>query len=571
MPAKLIEPARDAYSYPLLIKHLLNTSVMNAPEQEIVSGCTRRYNYRVLRQRVGQLATGLARLGVEPGDTVAVMDWDTHRYLECYFAVPMMGALLQTINFRLSPEQILYTLNHAESDVLLVHTDFLHVLEQIKDRVETVRSFVLISDPGEAAGLPAYFAAEYEQLVAESSPDYAFSDFDENTPATLFYTTGTTGLPKGVYFSHRQLVLHTLAGAAALSMPARDQRFHNGDVYMPLTPMFHVHAWGMPYIATLMGVKQVYPSRCNAEAFLRLIEKEKVTFSHCVPTLLHMLLNCPASRDVDLSGWKVVTGGSALTEGLAKQAAARGIDIFAGYGMSETCPLLTLSQLSTATEDLNADEQLRVRIKGGRPIPLVDLRIVDEAMNDLPHDGKATGEIVARAPWLTQGYLKNPESSQELWRGGYLHTGDLANINEAGYVEITDRAKDVIKSGGEWISSLALESLISQHSAVSEVAVIGVEDHKWGERPLPFVVLKPGLDNKHVTGEIRAHLLACAGKGVISKWAVPETILFVDTIARTSVGKIDKRALRQRFCQTGQVALDISEAIVKHKTGLGDA
>src|SRR3989454_7006267 len=311
MSTSLIERTPSAYDYPLLIKQLLYTPLATAPEQEIVYRDISRYTYRTLRQRIGRLATGLAALGVKPGDTVAVMDWDSHRYLESYFAVPMMGAVLQTVNIRLSPEQILYTLNHARADVMLVHSDFVSVLEGIKDKLETVRKFVLIADREEKVPSSMPTASEYEAMVAAGSPEFAFPDFDESTRATTFYTTGTTGLPKGVYFSHRQLVLHTIAAMAALSSPASKQRFHRGDVYMPITPMFHVHAWGMPYVATAMGTKQVYPGRYLPDMLLALIQREQVTFSHCVPTILHMMLSSPASQNIDLSGWKVVIGGVA--------------------------------------------------------------------------------------------------------------------------------------------------------------------------------------------------------------------------------------------------------------------
>jgi fatty-acyl-CoA synthase len=545
--ANLIERTPSAYGYPLLIKHLLHTPLAHAPEQEIVYRDLKRYDYRTLRRRIGQLANGLAGLDVGPGDTVAVLDWDSHRYLECYFAVPMMGAVLQMVNIRLSPEQILYTINHAESDVLLVHTDFLPVLEEIQDRFETVKKIVLLADGDERPETSLEIASEYEELVESSSAEYEFPDFDENTRATTFHTTGTTGNPKGVYFSHRQLVLHTLAGMAALGTSAVQGRFHRADVYMPITPMFHVHAWGIPYMATVMGVKQVYPGRYEPEMLLDLIEKENVTFSHCVPTILHMLLDSAADQDVDLSGWTVIIGGSPLPKGMGKTALERGIDVFTGYGMSETCPLLTLAQLTPEMLDRDLDEQVEIRTRTGRPHPLVDLRVVDEEMRDVPHDGETTGEVVVRSPWLTQGYLKDSEKSEELWQGGYLHTEDIGYIDEQGYLQVTDRIKDVIKTGGEWVSSQEIEDILSQHEGVSEAAVIGVPDEKWGERPLALISPKTDHADEITEDEIKAHVKERADSGAISKFAVPDRIQFVEEIDKTSVGKIDKKTLREKY------------------------
>ena len=538
--------APSAYAYPLLIKQLLHTPFLQAPDQEIVYRGQVRMTYTTLRERIARLASGLSQLGARHGSTVAVMDWDSHRYLECYFAVPMMGAVLQTVNVRLSHDEIAYTINHAGAEILLVHTDFLPVLEAIKDQLETVRTFVWIDEEGSEASTHSIpFATEYEAMLAASSDQYDFPDFDENTRATTFYTTGTTGLPKGVYFSHRQLVLHTITVMAALASPESGQRFHRGDVYMPLTPMFHVHAWGMPYIATVLGVKQVYPGRYLPERLVQLVRDERVTFSHCVSTILHMMLNCPEAKSVDFSKWKIVIGGGALTHGLARVAVDRGIDIFTGYGMSETCPVLSLAQLPPGAEALDADEQLRLRCRTGLPIPLVDLHIVNENMEDVTHDGKAYGEVVVRAPWLTQGYLNNPEASADLWSGGYLHTQDIANIDPTGNLQITDRIKDVIKSGGEWISSLEIESLISQHPGVSEVAVIGISDEKWGERPVALVVLKEGAEITE--DDIKRHVLTFCASGHISKYAVPQIVKFVDGLQKTSVGKMNKKWLRAQF------------------------
>ncbi|MBN3829669.1 fatty acid--CoA ligase [Burkholderia sp. Ac-20384] len=540
-------PAPSAHAYPLLIKQLLHTPLATRPEQEIVYGDQVRHDYWTFRHRIGQLASGLTSLGVGAGDTVAVMDWDSHRYLECYYAIPMMGAVLMTANVRLSPDQLLHTLNHCGARVVLVHRDFLPLLDGIRDRLVAAQRFVLIAD-GAETGLPEGFADEYERLVAASSPDFVFGEFDENTRATTFYTTGTTGLPKGVAFSHRQLVLHTLAGMAALS-GARDRgRLHRDDVYMPITPMFHVHAWGLPYIATALGLKQVYPGRYSPDGLVALIARESVTFSHCVPTLLGMILDCPASASVDLSSWKVLVGGSPLPEGLARAALARGIDVYTGYGMSETCPLMTIAQVDASPmANGTADDDLARRTKAGLPLPLVDLRIVDAQFRDVPHDGRAAGEVVVRMPWATAGYLGDAPATASLWAGGYLHTNDIGVIDPDGRLQITDRIKDVIKTGGEWVSSLELEDILSRHPAVRESAVIGVKDARWGERPLALVVLADDHVGRVGPAELQAHVKQVADRGLISRYAVPERLLIVDAIEKTSVGKINKRALRERY------------------------
>jgi fatty-acyl-CoA synthase len=535
-----IAPTQSAYTYPLLIKQLWHTPLAHSGDREIVYRDRVRSDYRTMRARIGRLASALTALGIKPGDTVAVMDWDSHRYLECYFAVPMMGAVLQTVNIRLSPAQIAYTLNHAEARAVLVHADFAPLLAPLLAELPNLSTIVLLSD-GDAATAPFANVGEYESLLADAASDFAFPDFDENTIATTFYTTGTTGLPKGVFFSHRQIVLHTLAGMAAFGSQGAGQRFHRDDVYMPITPMFHVHAWGMPYIATLLGVKQVYPGRYAPDLLLALRRREGVTFSHCVPTILQMLLAEAAKTNERLDGWKMVIGGSAMSVALCEAALARGIDAFTGYGMSETCPLLTLAQLTPGDAD-----PIATRTKSGRPIPLVELRTVDEAMADAPRDGKSSGEIVARAPWLTQGYLKQPEASEQLWRGGFLHTNDIGWIDQAGYLKITDRLKDVIKTGGEWVSSLDVEDLIARLAGVGEVAVIGAPDAKWGERPIAIVARRaqaPAVDE----AAIKAHVAGFAGRGVISKFAIPDRVVFVETLDKTSVGKIDKKALRQRY------------------------
>ena len=537
----------SAYEFPLLIRHLLSRLSAQHTEQQIVYADGRRFSYGDFFERVQRLANGLRSFSIGSGDTVAVMDWDSHRYLECFFAVPMIGAVLHTINIRLAPEQILYTINHARDTVLLVHDDFVPLLEGFKGKTPTVKRTLRLSDqPSDVGGgsNQAEFDDEYENLLSGASAQFEAHDFDENIRATTFYTTGTTGNPKGVYFSQRQIVLHTLGVAVGLSSAVGQGRVHVDDIYMPITPMFHVHAWGIPYVATMLGLKQVYPGRYEPAKLLSLIESEKVTFSHCVPTILHMLLSDPAVEAMDLSNWKVIIGGSALPPALARRARDLGIDVFSGYGMSETAPVLTLAQLSS--DDVVADDpdRLAVRCKAGRPIPLVDLKVVDSELNELPRDGVSTGEVVVRAPWLTQGYLEDPERSEELWQGGYLHTSDIGHVDEAGYLKITDRLKDVIKSGGEWISSLELEDIALTCDGVSEAAAIGIADEKWGERPLLLLVAAedaPSLDSVRVEFQRQAKI------GTISEWAVPQRIEIVSEIPKTSVGKIDKKKLREQY------------------------
>lgn len=545
MSDNLIVRTQSAYSYPLIIKNMFLAPIVDNPDQEIIYRGLLRFTYKEFRTRVRKLANALTDMGVKPGDTVAIMDWDSHRYLECFYAVPMLGAVLHTVNVKLSPEQIIYTIDHAEDDYLLVNSEFLPIIDQIKGRINTVKEFVILHDEDSEPypDLPLNIAGEYEDLLAKGADEFEFEDLDENTRATTFYTTGTTGLPKGVYFSHRQLVLHTLGTLAALATSAEQGRFHQKDVYMPITPMFHVHAWGFPYIATATGVKQVYPGKYAPNALLELIRQENVTFSHCVPTILGMLMASPDFESTDLSNWKVVIGGAALPKKMCQAAKARNIDIFTGYGMSETCPVLTISHVGN--EELSDEADTEIRCKTGRPLPLTQIRIVDEEMNDVPSDGVNVGEIVVRSPWLTQGYLKDSRNSETLWKGGYLHTGDVATRNSENYIAITDRMKDVIKIGGEWLSSLELEDILNLHPRVAEVAVIGMEDEKWGERPLALIVLG-GEGEEPVEKDFVNHVKSFIDKGLMTKLALLLKTKYVEGIDKTSVGKIDKKELRKK-------------------------
>ena len=456
--------AAPAFNFPLLLGSLLNSGVQTAPLQQIVYQ-DQQYSYQDLQQRVHQLANALQQVGLKSGQTVGVMDWDSHRYLECFFAIPMLGAVLHTINVRLSAEQILYTINHAEDDVLLINSEFLPLLASIAERIETVKTLIVLND---------------------QAP-----------------------LPEAV------------------------------------TPMFHVHAWGVPLLATLLGVKQVYPGRYEPAKLLQLIEQHQVSFTHCVPTILQMLLK-QAGTNYQFNALKMIIGGAAFPEPLALQALRQGIDAFTGYGMSETCPVLTLAYLTSEQQQLPLEQQTAIRCKTGKPIPFVELRIVDQAMQDVAHDGQAQGEIVVRTPWLTQGYLKDAAGSAELWAGGWLHTGDIATLDAEGQVKITDRIKDVIKTGGEWVSSLAIENFLLQHPAIQECAVIGVTDSKWGERPVALVVLNTKLQ-AIASEQLQAHLQQFVDQGLLSKFGVPDRFISLAELPKTSVGKLNKRLLREQY------------------------
>ncbi|MCQ2989959.1 fatty acid--CoA ligase [Pseudomonas tremae] len=542
LQTRVLPPADGAYQYPLLIKRLLLSGSRYEKTREIVYRDSVRYTYATLNERICRLANALTAAGVKAGDTVGVMDWDSHRYLECMFAIPMIGAVIHTVNVRLSAEQIAYTINHADDRLLLINSEFVGLYQAMSGHLSTVEKTLLLTDqPEKTAELPN-LVGEYEALLAAASPTYEFEDFDEHSVATTFYTTGTTGNPKGVYFTHRQLVLHTLGVATIMGCIDSTRLLGTDDVYMPITPMFHVHAWGIPYAATMLGLKQVYPGRYEPELLVELWRREKVTFSHCVPTILQMLLNAKSAQDVDFGGWKIVIGGSSLNRSLYQAAKAKGIQLTAAYGMSETGPLISVAHINEELKAGSEDEQITYRIKAGVPGMLVDAAIIDQQGNFLPADGETQGELVLRAPWLTESYFREPKKGAELWAGGWLRTGDVATLDGMGFIDIRDRIKDVIKTGGEWISSLELEDLCSRHPAVREVAVVGIADPQWGERPFALLVIRDGhqLDAKG----LKEHLKPFVEQGHINKWAIPGQIALVTEIPKTSVGKLDKKRMR---------------------------
>ncbi|BAN89757.1 long-chain fatty acid--CoA ligase [Aeropyrum camini] len=538
-------PWRPGYS--LTLHKIYQYALYMWSDMEIVYRTARgveRYTFGNAAKRIESLANALRALGVSGLDRVATMDWNTHWHYETYFAAPMMGAVLHPLNVRLAPNEIAYIINHAEDRVLIVHSDFLKLAEAILPHAPSVEHVIIVdaeSHPDSIAGRRLH---NYEDLIKEYSGSYDWPELDENRPAAMGYTSGTTGLPKGVYHSHRMIVVHALSGALALATRGR-RRVTGDDTLLHIVPMFHVLAWGLPYMATLNGMKQVFPGRLDPKVLLDLIVSEKVTITAGVPTILYMLLSHPESEKYDLSGLLFVNGGQALPRGLADAARKRGIEVMVGYGMTETAPILTLAGVPKKYID-RADE---LSLTTGWPVPLVELMVADpETLEPVPKDGKTMGEIVVRTPWVTPEYYKDPEKTEKAWRGGWFHTGDIAVWTPEGYIQIVDRDKDIIKSGGEWISSVRLESLISQHPGVAQVAVIGARHPKWGERPVAIIVPKPGWQEKLTTEEVREWLARnFVEKGEIPKWWLPDKVVLVDDLPKTSVGKINKRSLRERF------------------------
>ena len=550
------QQAQEAYGFPLIIKQLLNRAKIASKDQTISYADKVTYTYAEFFKRVNRLANVLKNMGLQAGDVVAVMDWDSHRYLEAYFAVPMSGMILQTVNVRLAEDKVLYTINHSKPKALLLNAEFEPMAKNYRHEAPSIEKIIWLDDvqygendtKTEQANMPDYVEGEYEAMLAAASDEFDFPDFDENTIATTFYTSGTTGDPKGVFFTHRQIVLQTLSSTLASALSAEGQGARYNDVYMPMTPLFHVHAWCWPYGATMIGLKQVYPGRYVSEVLVDLIEQHKVTLSHGVPTILQMLIKEMATRGRKFNGLKLSVGGSKLNEALAEAAIESGIEFISGFGMSESCPVLARMAFGDQTSAMTTTEQINYRCLSGSPIMLVSMELWDANGKSLPMDGESTGELVVRAPWLTQSYFKNPDAGDELWRGGWMHTQDIACITADGTLKITDRLKDVIKSGGEWVSSLEVENILSFHPCVAEVAVIGVADEKWGERPLALVVLKP--DHTDIKAEdILALGHQAVEKGYLPKYGVPSEIKFLVEMPKTSVGKLDKKKMRMMYAE----------------------
>jgi fatty-acyl-CoA synthase len=518
------------------IQHILRRMRSVTAHGEVVTlrddGSLTRAAYGDVAARATRLIDGLRRLGVEEGDRVATFAWNTQEHLEAYLAIPCMGAVLHTLNIRLFEEQIAWIVNHARDRVVFIDDSLVPIFERVAPRCETIEQYVLI---GRGDGGTLSPVIRYEELLAEGSEDVELPRIDGDAAASLCYTSGTTGNPRGVLYGHRSTVIHALAECLADTLDVR-----LSDRVLPIVPMFHANAWGLPFTCGMLGAPLIMPGRfLQAEPLAALIEDEQVTFAAAVPTIWMDMLHTLSHRPQALASIRrAICGGAAPPRALLERFEATfGVSIVQGYGMTETSPLASVGEPPPGSE---GEERWRYRLKAGRVSPLVEARIVDDAGTVLPADGESAGELELRGPWIASGYYENPEATAERMDGGWLRTGDVATIDERGYITLTDRAKDVIKSGGEWISSVELENAIMAHPAVREAAVIGRSDERWSERPLACVVVEPG---SYVTAEeLEEHL-----RPRVAKWWLPDDYAFLPEIPKTSVGKFDKKVLRRRL------------------------
>ena len=527
--------------HPLTLGHVLERMRGMNGDGEVVTltdDGLRRARYAEVAERVDRLCAGLRELGIEEGDRVATFSWNTQEHLEAYFAAPCMGAVLHTLNIRLFPEQLEYIVNHAEDKVILVDASLVSAIEELAPRFETVRHFVVMGE-GDAGSLPN--VVRYEELLERQSPGFAQPRLDERAAAALCYTSGTTGNPKGVLYSHRSSVLHALTSCTADALGVSRE-----DRVLPVVPMFHANAWGLAHASPLAGADMIMPSRfLQAEPLARLISEERVTLAGAVPTIWLDLLRHVDEHDSDLSSLRmVVCGGAAVPRSLMEAFEERhAIRIVQAWGMTETSPLGSVAHPPAEAE---GEEHWGYRSTAGRLMPLVEARIVSDEGEEMPWDGESTGELEVRGPWIARTYYED-STADDKFHDGWLRTGDVAALDAKGYIRITDRAKDVIKSGGEWISSVDLEGELMAHEAVSEAAVIARPDERWSERPLACVVLADG--GAASVDDLREHL----GERV-AKWWIPSEFAFIDEVPKTSVGKFDKKVLRQRL-EDGELEL----------------
>jgi acyl-CoA synthetase (AMP-forming)/AMP-acid ligase II len=529
---------------PLTITSIMRHAQTNHPNTEIVSVTAdnprHRYTYADAFRRSRQLANVLSEYGIKSGDRVATLAWNDYRHFELYYAISGMGAIIHTVNPRLFPEQISYIINHAEDRLIFVDPILLPAVEALKDEIKSVEAFVILTDDSNMPETSLANVHSYESFIGEAPEEFEWPELDERSASSLCYTSGTTGNPKGVLSSHRANVIHSYA-----SITPDVFNFSVGDVAMPVVPMFHVNAWGIPYATPMVGVKLVFPgAKMGDGATLQaLIEEEGVTFSAGVPTVWLALLNYLKESGKKIESLnRVIIGGSACPEMVMKELLDKhGVYVNHAWGMTETGPLGTVNTLKAGMDKLPEDELNRIKLKQGRALFGIEMKIVDDDNKELERDGESTGVLMVRGPWVSSGYFKMEEGESEVHGAdGWFATGDVASIDPEGYMQITDRSKDVIKSGGEWISSIDLENIAVGHAKVGEAAVIGVYHPKWSERPLLIVVKQAGEELEK--GEILEWL-----KGKVAKWWLPDDVVFVEEIPYTATGKILKMALRKQF------------------------
>ncbi len=525
--------------FQLTIDKIFSASVRNNPEQIISYQGTEHVTYKQFMERVYEIARGLVKLGVKKGDKVAVLDWDTLRYLEAYYAIPLAGGVLHTVNIRYPPDLIYYTMQHADDRFVIIRDEFVPIIEKSLPLFDFVKGWIVSSDS--PANETVLDGSHFYHKIGENTEGIQLPQLKEDDLATIFYTSGTTGLPKGVSFTHRQVLLHTLTMASGLGDDPINLK--STDVALPLVPMFHVHSWGMPYLAILKGMKYVLPGRYDFNEIPKIMAKEKVTVSFMVPSILYMLMNSENRNLLPALNLRVTVGGGALPRGLAEKARQLGIKVNAGYGMSETAPILTLATYNKYVHELPEEDKMDYEIRTGIPVPLVDLHVVDSEGKDVPWDSKTIGEIVVNAPWVTNAYVKDETNTNKLWVDSWMHTGDLAVVGEHGYITIVDREKDAVKSGGEFIPTVILEDLISTFPGIGEVAVVGKSHEKWGERPVAFISGLKEID--HAT--LSKHLETFVEAGRISKFWIPDEYIPAESFEKTSTGKIDKKVLREKL------------------------
>lgn len=524
--------------FPLLMKFILERTTRVFPKQEIVDRDL-RYTYHDAYERMCSLANAIEDLEVKSGDKVATLAWNTHRHFELYWTVPCMGAVLHPVNVRLFPDQIVRIINHAEDKIIFLDDDFIHLVEGLRNNLETVKAYVIMTDKTNVSKADLEPVYKYEAILRKASSKFEWPEFDENTLATLGYTTGTTGEPKGACFTHRMLFVHTLITTLPEAIPI--SRY---DTVLHIVPMFHVHSWGIPYDSTLVGAKQVFPGRFNIEVMMELIQRERVTITAAVPTVYEMMLEHPEANKYDLSSLKYAfSGGAPMSKGLIKAFCGKfGVQLITSYGLTETCPILAKAHLKPFMRDWPTNRKYEVYSKTGLPLPGLDLKVVNEHGGEVPHDGETIGEIVVRGPYVTPGYYKDRDRTKESWdEHGYLHTSDAAVIDEEGYITIVDRYKDIIISGGEIIPSTLIDKVIEQHPAVAYCATIAMPHEKWGERPLACVLLRSGYKGKVTSEEIRKF---CEDR--MPKWQIPDVVRFLDSMPITSAGKKNKKLLRAK-------------------------